>query len=525
MKQLGNQLGKLPGKRLGNSTMRRLLRSEKGQAAVLVMITATSMMALAAASVETGHVYYAYQRLVASTNSAALAGAAAMPNTTQASLNVAQYSSQSGDLNATSMLLNVTATPTYQCLNAVSNTLNVACETSTGAAGGYNALSVTQTATIPMWFGGLIGMHQMNVSYTAKAAMAGGQNTPWNIAIVLDATPSMAYYDNGMQCNGTQLTCAKGGVQALLDDLYPCGLGQTCASSTTYVDSVSLFVFPAVTSGTVYKDSTCGVGSPTAVAYTFPDPPSNTTLPSSDTYLVVTWSNDYKTTDSSTALNTSSHMVIAAGGGGCSGVSTRFEWTYYPQAIDAAQAALLVQQAANPGSQNAMIILGDGDLNACASNANTTAGACNTTPISLIASEGTLNGTGTIASNPSGYESYAYPSALGECGQAVLEAQAATAAGTKVYTIGYGSPTTGSCVTDKTYSASMTATGGTWGPGKQGCDALAAMASAAVNFYSDDGSGCEASAPSNQNITKLTAIFRAITSNLSTPRLIPSGTT
>jgi Flp pilus assembly protein TadG len=525
MKQLGNQLGKLPGKRLGNSTMRRLLRSEKGQAAVLVMITATSMMALAAASVETGHVYYAYQRLVASTNSAALAGAAAMPNTTQASLNVAQYSSQSGDLNATSMLLNVTATPTYQCLNAVSNTLNVACETSTGAAGGYNALSVTQTATIPMWFGGLIGMHQMNVSYTAKAAMAGGQNTPWNIAIVLDATPSMAYYDNGMQCNGTQLTCAKGGIQALLNDLYPCGLGQTCASSTTYVDSVSLFVFPAVTSGTVYKDSTCGVGSPTAVAYTFPDPPSNTTLPSSDTYLVVTWSNDYKTTDSSTALNTSSHMVIAAGGGGCSGVSTRFEWTYYPQAIDAAQAALLVQQAANPGSQNAMIILGDGDLNACASNANTTAGACNTTPISLIASEGTLNGTGTIASNPSGYESYAYPSALGECGQAVLEAQAATAAGTKVYTIGYGSPTTGSCVTDKTYSASMTATGGTWGPGKQGCDALAAMASAAVNFYSDDGSGCEASAPSNQNITKLTAIFRAITSNLSTPRLIPSGTT
>jgi hypothetical protein len=376
-----------------------------------------------------------------------------------------------------------------------------------------------------MWFGGLIGMHQMNVSYTAEAAMAGGQNSPWNIAIVLDATPSMAYYDNGMQCNGTQLTCAKGGVQALLDDLYPCGLGQTCASSTTYVDSVSLFVFPAVTSGTVYKDSTCGVGSPTAVAYTFPDPPSNTTLPSSDTYLVVTWSNDYKTTDSSTALNTSSHMVIAAGGGGCSGVSTRFEWTYYPQAIDAAQAALLVQQAANPGSQNAMIILGDGDLNACASNANTTAGACNTTPISLIASEGTLNGTGTATSNPNGYRSFAYPSALGECGQGVLEAQAAAKAGTTIYTIGYGAPVTGSCNTDHTYSASVTTNGGTWGPGKQGCDALAAMASSAANFYSDDGSGCEATEPDNQNITKLTAIFRAITSNLSTPRLIPSGTT
>jgi len=51
------------------------------------------------------------------------------------------------------------------------------------------------------------------------------------------------------------------------------------------------------------------------------------------------------------------------------------------------------------------------------------------------------------------------------------------------------------------------------------------MASSAANFYSDDGQGCEATAPTNQNITKLTAIFRAIVDNLSTPRLIPAGTT
>jgi hypothetical protein len=51
------------------------------------------------------------------------------------------------------------------------------------------------------------------------------------------------------------------------------------------------------------------------------------------------------------------------------------------------------------------------------------------------------------------------------------------------------------------------------------------MASAATNFYSDDGHGCEATAPSNQNLTKLTAIFRAIVDNMSSPRLIPAGTT
>ena len=528
MEQLGKQRARFLGKRHGNSTMRRLLRSERGQAVVLIMITATSMMALAAASIDAGHVYYAYQQLVASTNSAALAGAAAMPNTTQATLNVTKYSSQSGDLNATSMLRNVTATPAYQCLNAVSNSLNVACETAAGGTGGYNALSVTQTATVPMWFGGLIGMKQMNVSYTAEAAMRGGQNSPWNIAIIQDTTSSMNTSDGGDQCNGTRITCSLLGIQALLDDLYPCGVGQTCTSSTTYVDSVSLFVFPAVTGATAPKDSACPSSNPTIVSYTFPDPPSNTALPAGDTYEVTGFADNYKTTDASTTLNQAAPIAIAAGDSGqsnCAGIQAPGgEGTYYAQVIYAAQAALLVQQAANPGSQNAIILLSDGDATACASNANTTAGACNTKS-QLVATQGTLNGTGTKTTNASGYQSFAYPSALGMCGQAVLAAQAAATAGTTVYTIGYGSATSGGCTSDATNSATVSTNGGGWGPHDQPCQAMAAMASAQVNFYSDDGAGCQASAPTNQNLTKLTAIFRAITANLSSPRLIPNGTT
>ena len=310
-------------------------------------------------------------------------------------------------------------------------------------------------------------MKQMTMSYTAKAAMAGGQNSPWNIAVIVDTTASMNDSDGGDQCSGTRNTCALLGVQALLNDLYPCGLGQTCTSSTTYVDSVSLFVFPAVTGTTAYKDSTCPTSNPTIVAYTFPDPPSNTTLPSADTYQVVGFKNNYKITDGATTLNQAAPIVIAAGDSGvgnCNGIGAPGgEGTYYAQVIYAAQAALLVQQAANPGSQNAIILLTDGDATACASNANTTAGACNTKS-QLLASEGTLNGTGTKTSNPTGYQSYAYPSALGECGQAVLAAQAAANAGTTVYTIGYGSPTSGGCLTDKTYSASVSTGGGSWGP-------------------------------------------------------------
>jgi Flp pilus assembly protein TadG len=512
-------------KRFGFLAMRSFLKDQRGQAAVVVMLTATGMMALAGASVEAGHVYYAYQQLVAATNAAALAGAEAMPNTTQASTNVTTYSAQTNELNATSMLQNVVATPKFLCLGSVSSSLNVPCSTSTGASGGYNALSVKQTATIPLWFGGLIGMKQMNVAATATAAMRGGQDAPWNIAIILDTTASMNDSDGGGQCSGTRISCARQGLLVLLNDLYPCGLGQTCtATGATAVDSVSLFVFPAVTTATESKDYTCPTSNPTSVMYTFPDPPTSTVLPTGDTYQAIGFKNDFKTSDTSTSLNTSSWLVIAAGGNsGCSGVQAPGgAGTYYAQVIYAAQAALVTQQANNPGSKNAIIILTDGDATACASNAYTTGGACNS-KAQLVATEGTLNGTGTNTSNPSGYKSYAYPSALGECGQAVLAAQAAANAGTTVYTIGYGSPTSGSCLTDKTYSTSVTTNGGTWGPGKQACQAIAAMASAQVNFYSDDGSGCQATAPSNQSLTKLTAIFRAITNNLTSPRLIPNS--
>src|SRR5580704_10148870 len=515
-------------RQFGNSMKRKFLKSERGQAAVVVIVTASAMMALAGASVETGHIYYAYQRLVASTNAAVLAGAAAMPNTTLASTNVAKYSSASGGYNASAMLPNAVATPSYLCLSTVATTLNVPCTTSSGGAGGYNALSVTQTSKIPLWFGGLVGMKQMTLAYTAEAAMAGGSNAPWNIAIIQDTTSSMNDSDGGDQCNGTRITCSLVGIQALLNDLYPCGLGQTCTTSTTYVDSVSLFVFPAVTGTTAKDDSKCPTTNPTIVAYTFPDPPSNTTLPTADTYQVVSFANNYKTTDAATSLNQAAGIVIAAGDSGqsnCAGIQAPGgEGTYYAQVIYAAQAALMAQQAANPGSQNAIILLTDGDATACASNANTAAGACSTKS-ELLATEGTLNGTGTQTSNSAGYEAYTYPSALGECGQAVLAAQAAANAGTTVYTIGYGAETSGGCLSDKTYSATVSTNGGGWAPGDQPCAALAAMASAQVNFYSDDGAGCQATAPSNQAITKLTAIFRAITDNLSTPRLIPNGTT
>jgi Flp pilus assembly protein TadG len=522
-------------KRLGSNVMRKFVGNESGQSAVVFVAAMTVMMALSGAAMETGHVYFAYRMLQASTNAAVLAGANQMPNTTSASTAVTQYSSQTGELNAMPMLTNVTATPTFLCLGTVTTTLNVPCSTATGAAGGYNALSVTQTATIPLWFGTLFGYRTVTVNATATAAMRGGANTPWNIAIIQDTTSSMNDSDSGAQCSGSQLTCSLQGLQILLNDLYPCALNQTCTASSgvSNVDSVSLFVFPAVTTATMTDDTVCPTSNPTIIAYTFPNvntsPSSaeNLILPTGDTYQIEGFANNYKVTDTNTSLNQASGLAIAAGDSGvknCGGLEAPGgEGTYYAQVIYAAQAALATQQTNNPGSKNAIILLSDGNATACAQNANTGAGGCNSKS-QIVASEGTLNGTGSNTS-------VVYPSALGECGQAVLAAQAAATAGTTVYTIGYGALNTGGsssgggCVSDKTYSATVGANGSTWKAGDSPCQSLGAMASAQVNFYSDDGDGCQATAPSNQAITKLTAIFRAITDNLTTARLIPNGTT
>jgi hypothetical protein len=221
-------------------------------------------------------------------------------------------------------------------------------------------------------------------------------------------------------------------------------------------------------------------------------------------HTIAAFAYDYKSTEMATSLNSGSQTVIAAGAGtgNCTpGIQAKGgEGTYYAQAIYAAQAALVAEQANFPGSQNAMIILGDGDMNASSGE--------------LVAQTGTMNGSGSN-------HTYTYPSLLGQCGQAILAAQAvATApngnnkAGTRVYTVGYGAKTSGTCTTDASYSAYK---------GVQACTALSDMASSTGYFFSDNGNGC--SSPNQLNFTKLTQIFQAIARTLTTARLIPNGTT
>jgi hypothetical protein len=104
-----------------------------------------------------------------------------------------------------------------------------------------------------------------------------------------------------------------------------------------------------------------------------------------------------------------------------------------------------------------------------------------------------------------------YPSWNDECTQAVTAAQAATAAGTTVYTVAYGAEKSG-CTSDN----------GAYTP----CQVMAAMASSPHYFYSDyNQSGSQSNCIASQPVTALNQIFTAIAQDLTTARLIPNGTT
>ena len=590
-------------KRLEIPLMRRFLKDQRGQSIVVIAVIATALMALAATSVEVGHVYYAYQRLVAATNAATLAGAQVMPDAiansssplTPVSAVVTQYScfsgatGQSAGYNTNSMLQCPVPTTNIFCSSTVSTKFNVGCETPPGGSADYNAITVTQKATVNLWFAGLVGMSKMTMYATGTAAMKGGTDIPYNLAIIMDTTASMQDTMTSGTCTGEeQIVCAIQGFTVMLQSMDPCALDTTCSKSSAFVDDVALFVFPPLdTSKSTYtannfKNDYCTTGGDPSVPYNFyniSSSPAGLGLATTATngidpgaYEIIPFEDTYRANDSSTTGLTIGDALAEAVGytnSGCKGLAAPGgQGTYYAQAIYQAQAALVAQQASYPGSQNIMIILSDG--NATASNPQATTGGgggtsqiladncpsittandstkngniSNTTPCLPPYSGQPINGTEatvTIAGKnvliqPAGWKNPAYPSAVGECGQAVQAAQLATTAGTTVYAIAFDSPISGGCTTDQTYTLTGLANGAVTWPGgsysKQPCNAIAAMASNVNTFYSDytdntskGGRGCTAITATNQAYQSLAQIFEAVAQGLTSPRLIPNGT-
>jgi hypothetical protein len=381
----------------------------------------------------------------------------------------------------------VSGYPKLLCLTTLSN-MGMSCVAPANA----NAIQVKQQTTVPMLFARIFGKTSLTLTATSTASMRGSGLTPYNVAIIVDTTASMSDTDSDSQCSTTRLACSLAGVQTFLHQLAPCLSDETtCGAAVSGVvanpvDQVSLFTFPNMTVGTVYKEYDCSTSNPTIDPYTFPSSTGSSYTPSTDTYEVVNFASDYRTSDTASTLNPNSDIVMAVGGkSGCSGMADPGgEGTYYAGAIYAAEAALNAEQVANPRSQNVLILISDGDASASSS---------------AMPGASTTSGT--------------YPSTKQQCHQAINAAAAAAAAGTKVYAVAYGAEASG-CSTDT--SPSITP-----------CQTMEGIASSPQYFFSDyTQSGTTGSCISaSQPTSNLNQIFTDIAGDLTVARLIPNGTT
>jgi Flp pilus assembly protein TadG len=571
----------------------RFVREDVGQTLVFTALILTAFLGVTGIAVDAGKGYYAFNMLRASTDAAALAGAAGMPNTTTATTYADNYGSKVSAFNANGVMTSVTTAVSFECLTSVTNDFDADCENATGGSTGttYNAVQVTQTAKVPTWIGPLFGMPTFNIRDVSTASMKGGTPTPYNIAIILDTTESMTGADNGSNntsnCS-SQLACAELGIQTLLQGLVP-------GTTSSPVDQVTLFVFPGASDSSMANAYNCSGNNPSIVPYQWSNPttlssptsaPTNDDLPSGTTYNALTtyngttkayqlnWSINYST-GPGTALSTSSDLVKAVGGDpGCGGLQAPGgEGTYYAQVIYAAGEALSAEHTAN-GNKNMLIILTDGDATSCNSqsypsnNCGTGVGSggkeqieaancpkittANGTISSAAPCAGSYTGqpiNGTFCSkssnttepnctsaeiDPTGEASPTYPSAIGECGQAVVAAQYVSSLPyTEVYTLAYGAEASG-CTTDSTYSASVTTSSSgygsnDWAAGDSPCAAIGAMATDSNHFFSDNYSkncpGGSSSSSNNALYTTLKQQFSKILSNISSARLIPNNAT
>jgi Flp pilus assembly protein TadG len=550
---------------LESSGICRVLSDEGGQVLPWFVLVVGLFLGMSALVVDVANASLYQRKLQAATDAAALAAAKQLPNSDFTSIGT-NFSSSQGDKNALSGVTLGNLSVAGKCFQTVVG-WGMPCSSTSS-----NAVSVTASATVPTFFAGIFGMKTVTVGATSTAAKY-SNSVAFNVAIIVDSTLSMTQTDTN--CNSlSQEACALQGVQQMLLALNP------------KIDNVALFTFPNVTNGTVSVDSSCTTnipasyttgsgwgqnmtnyssgyggyysmlnqtpypGVPNAMPYTFPPIPTDTsgyTPPSGTwgpTYEVVGFSNDYRTSNSSTTLNSSSSLVKAAGGkSGCGGLlPSNYDGdygTYYAGALYAAQAALLAEQANNKGSTNVMIVLGDGSSNGPWTGDGTPYSSSPSMPTNATQAETSLNSgeytypsawqtTPGFATNSGNYPSY-----VGECGQAVTAAQyAANYSGnnTIVFTIAYGAASTstsglnGNCPTD--------VNAGTY-PNITPCSALQQMSTGwssgdYSHFYSDyNGPGgddnCQASGK-NQGITSLNGIFNAITEDLGAARLIPNNT-
>lgn len=466
--------------------------AQRGQAIALVAGLTVGLIAVAAVVIDTGNIYNSHQQLAAASEAAALAGAYDIPNTTTttATTDATNWSAVTGKANARSNLQNVAINVSFKCLTSI----GPPCMVPPGGSAAVNAISVTQTAQITPFLAQIIGFHKFNISATATAIPKGGTTGPANVMIVLDTTESMSAVDTNCTVTGvtnpTREQCAQAAVRTLLTVLDPCSATlKVCGldSNGNYpnpVAQVGLMAFPGLKPAESTVLNSPPIQAPTASDdYICPtNNPSITSYNANPGYLILPLQSDYRASDTTTVLNTSSNLVTSVGGGSCGGAADPGgEGTFYAGAIAAAQSYLTANSRTNV--PNYMILLSDGDANATSKD---------------------------LAGNATSYP------ASNECHQAITASQTAQGAGIQVYTVAYGAEVSG-CSTDT--------------PTITPCATMEAIASTPTSnyFFADAAQSGQGVDPNCTNaarpISNLYQAFSYIASDLGLARLVPNTST
>jgi Flp pilus assembly protein TadG len=561
-------------KTISVSFLRKVFTDQRGQVIVWMAFAMTALIAMGGFTVDVGHAYLVRNQLQKAANSAALASVPDLyttvntPSAASTTLinDAMQYSGATNtDANYSKTLGTVSVSVTTPCLNSLMP------GTTCSAVGNVpNAVVVRETAQVPTFFMSIFGVKKLNVAATATAS-PGGSTQPWNLAIILDATPSMIQKDPNCTANSAE-QCALNGVMQLLTLVSPClgGAASCTASSNMASVRVSLFAFPNVSSTTVSADY-CGGGSPTGEPYTLPpippafnevakDPslagytpiqykgsysPRSTTKKWTGTYQITPPSATPTTTDpdangfssdfypgtTTEQLNPNSVLVKAVGNAARTGSSTTNGCmtepgtsyapssgvTYFASAIYAAQAALQAEKAqadallpSGMPSTNAIIFVSDGQAN---------------TPKTQFPyydySTAVITSGGLLTMDTS---TGAYPSTIDPCQQAMIAGQWAAKQGTKVFGVAYGSESTGCADTSIVSTTDAFNIPFSSVSKVVPCVTIENIADSMKDFYAESSSvGCSVSG-TNQPMNSLATIFEAILSSLGNgPRLIPNG--
>jgi len=286
------------------------LRDDRGQSLVIVVLFLIVLLGFAALVLDVGHAYLAQRRLQASADAAALAGADGLPTVAAATALANQYGA--GGSNVPRNVDNVQMTVTTSCIASAPGCAPV------------NAVSVSESATVPTVFAKVLGINSFTVHANATACSPCSAK-PLDVMLVLDRTGSMCTTDTGAddhpQC--TDMQNARGGLTTFLSYMDPT------------LDHVGFAVLPPAAAG----QSSCPF---TAGAYTSPN----------DHYVLVPLSNDYS---SAGVPNASSPLVQAINCVQANGT------TSYANALEAAQAELV--KDGRSGVQKIIVFMSDGAAN------------------------------------------------------------------------------------------------------------------------------------------------------------------